>query len=490
MKQFLTITLIFLTILTNAQDYKLFNATSKKLFSRDSSVDTTFSIEFDSVKIAGTDSIYYNHTGVIDNYIQPDVCTFWGGPFCLPQTRPSGTGITVIADNIGSYRFITCLSDTLTFNFDLLQGDSSLIYQDITQRFYIVYEGTDTAFVLTVADSVRLYRIKHTDASGNTINSPLNNEMIRIGKNFGMIDFVRVDYFPLILQSLKLIGNISPDAGLTTLTHGILYDYHPDDVIQYIDRFFNPAGPPQGNYQKYIKYRFLNRTNTQDSIIYLVERVVFEMGASTQITDTIYLRYKRATTIDKIPFDHINQSSVLSTSRLYKADYCGLNLWTYKRSSSNNMIYCIQDNCWGNFDTNGPPPQDEITYVCGLGIYNIQSTVISPLPAGYSSMYGIIYFKKNGVACGKEAIVSINEPEIQHNVFNVFPNPSQNELFIKTEKNNEGTVYICNLVGQQIIKSAITGIITTIDVSKLAPGVYMVKLINGSYSSVKKIIKE
>jgi hypothetical protein len=76
---------------------------------------------------------------------------------------------------------------------------------------------------------------------------------------------------------------------------------------------------------------------------------------------------------------------------------------------------------------------------------------------------------------------------IEASNFKIYPNPVKNELFIEGGELNleKETASIYNLQGQEIINRRLEGA-TTINVSQLTPGVYLLKI--GAYTS--KFIKE
>jgi len=72
----------------------------------------------------------------------------------------------------------------------------------------------------------------------------------------------------------------------------------------------------------------------------------------------------------------------------------------------------------------------------------------------------------------------------------VYPNPVSNELIIEIEGNNEKVNFdILNSIGQVIFKGNLVKK-TTVQTSNFAPGVYLIKLENGSTYEFKKIIKQ
>jgi hypothetical protein len=488
MKNFLTLTLIALSLVTSGQNYKAFHKESKKLFIRGQGEDRGYGIAFDSATMVGNDSVYFNYTGV-GNMIISDTCVFWGGENCLQQNQPSWIGTKVIFDNEGTYHFITNAGDNLNVVLNNPPGDSVLFYSDNTQNFYLQFEGTDTLTILGLADSARIYRIIHTDISGNTIYSDLNNEKVTIGKSMGLIDFFRVDSFPQILEPVHLTGNASPDAGLTSITNEMLYDHQPGDVIQYYDYYFTSSGWPGANHKTYIKHHFLDRANTNDSIIYTVARTTFDVDSSFETKDTIQLKYVKNHVVASIPFDVIDQSKILEAKRIYRANYCDFNLWTYEIIPG-AAVYCDADNCWGAYDSNGPPPEGITKYACGLGVAIDSSTVLSAPPYWFKKLIKIVYFKKDGIECGEETIVGIEDEIQQSEVFIVYPNPVDNYVIVQTNLPERGSIILLDMNGRQLIDAPVIGSKTSIDVSDLKPGIYLIKFISGSRVEVRKLVKE
>jgi hypothetical protein len=488
MKNLLTLALVFLTLYSAGQDYKLFHAGSNKLYTTYPIAGLTSGIAFDSVKMMGTDSVYFNYTAITSEFeIESDTCEFWGGPYCFQQDKPLWFGAGIIRDNNSIYSFMTGQDDTLSFNFDLLPGDSSLFYEDSSQYFYIVYEGADTFTILNILDSARFYRISNYDISGNVINSPLNNEKIIIGKEMGLAGFFRIDSFPQVQQPVSLVGNRSPAAGVISLTNEMVYDHQVGDEIQYLDKYVYLDGPPWFNYTNYIKHTFLDRIDTQDSIIYTVERSTYKTDSNLLIQDTIVLRYKRNTIIAESPFDKLDQNHSLLFTSFYAADYCDLNAWTYKLDAQ-YKIYCPADNCWGYYDIPGPPPEDVIIYVCGLGRYLEKFAIIAPPPEGYYHMLKIIYFKKDGIECGEEVVVNVKDPAIPASGFSVYPNPAKDRLFVRTNGNLTGTIILYDLNGRQIEKVSIQDQLTSIDTGGMKSGMYFLKFVSDYFVEVQKII--
>jgi hypothetical protein len=75
--------------------------------------------------------------------------------------------------------------------------------------------------------------------------------------------------------------------------------------------------------------------------------------------------------------------------------------------------------------------------------------------------------------------------------FVIFPNPSSENITIETSGNSSsGYISILDLNGQQLIGSIMTAPRTTLNISSLPSGVYVVRLTNDQTVQVRKFIKE
>tara|TARA_R110002050_G_scaffold297339_2_gene458674 strand:+ start:86223 stop:90191 length:3969 start_codon:yes stop_codon:yes gene_type:complete len=85
--------------------------------------------------------------------------------------------------------------------------------------------------------------------------------------------------------------------------------------------------------------------------------------------------------------------------------------------------------------------------------------------------------------------VGINEVESPFDV-SVYPNPTENELNVDMGKNSYLDIEILDNTGKLVIRKTTNSQITTIDLGKLASGVYLVKMKGENGEQTKKIIKK
>lgn len=158
------------------------------------------------------------------------------------------------------------------------------------------------------------------------------------------------------------------------------------------------------------------------------------------------------------------------------------------------LYYCAVENSWCYYDS-GPPPDVDIVYVAGLGLYQDQS--ISSYPTGGSSSNNIIYFKKNGVSCGNQLIVGREKILSHSNSLELYPNPAIDRVWIELNEMNTtldlGEIQVWNTSGTLVKQNSFSPSAGaySMDVSSLVSGLYLVRVVNdkGLYSS-KLIIRK
>lgn len=468
MKRFFTILLVCCSTIIFAQDYKLFNSTSKKLFSTYPEMSDTYSLSFDLATAVGSDSVYYNFFKIEDlNFTSYD-CDFWVGPECYKQNIPVWIGAKITYDNIYSYNFFPDNGDTIHFDFTPVLSDTSVFYIDAIQKFSLIYEGTDTVTVLSYADSARFFIIQHTDLDGNIINSQLNGQKIIISKDLGLIRFFQIDDFPIVLNPISLIGQTNQNLGIFNITNEMLYDFQPGDEFQHRIGNYYSYGPPEWSWVKFVKHTILNRTETTDSIIYEINELIFYEDSSLLISQIITESYYKHEILAQLPFEKFNGNY----QWFYLDDYCDLKLWTYYREAENSLAYCDIDDVWGYFDTNGPPDTDKVTWVLGLGLFEdyYQSSNGWDFHTKHDEL---IYFKKDSVVCGG---LIVNTPVNKDNNDNImiYPNPTVEYIQIKSSSlNSTYNIQIRSLYGQLMKEEKnIQSSNYTMNVADLKPGVY------------------
>ena len=483
MKKIYWFILLLIPLQIFGQDYKLITSTSKKLFTDYPEPFNTYSISFESTKVIDGDSIYYNYFNLSNNNFESDTCYFWGGPYCDQQNAPSWIGTDVTYNNVDSYVFYNLNHDSLHFSFNTNTGDTNIFYEDSIQKFLITYENTDTLNVLENLDSARYYKVIHTDIDGNTINSQLNGQNIIISKDIGLVQFFVVDSFPSVLKPVYLIGNASPTAGFYQLTNDMVYDYQPGDEIQYKERSYysNPNNPPWYFYERYRKHTFLDRQETNDSLIYKIYQELFYVDSADVFNDTIVKKYLKSEVISQIPFEKFDGR----TRNLKLVDYCDTKKWTYSFIHYQNAEYCEADTCWGTADVFGPPEVHTYKAVCGLGVYYNKYTVSGF--DGYTIYSSVVYYKKGENICGDEVVGIVDNYVLVNNV-DIRPNPASSIISVSSPVEIDKLI-ISDLSGRLLLQKSVLSNEVTVDISSLKSGLYLVNMLfDDGLRVTKKIV--
>jgi len=78
----------------------------------------------------------------------------------------------------------------------------------------------------------------------------------------------------------------------------------------------------------------------------------------------------------------------------------------------------------------------------------------------------------------------------QEELITVYPNPVSEQLTLRNPlaENDPYTLYLMDAAGRVIRTSQVTGVLHTVDMSALAPGTYLVRLLNSQYDVVKRVM--
>jgi len=449
----------------------------------------TYCLAADSVTGSGADSVYYFYTHIGESVIESDSCSFWGSNQCNLQDQPVWSGLTAMGRQGGACHFLNVAGDSLHFNFDMHPGDTTLLMATNNERFLLTCEGFSLATILETTDSVKNFRIVHTDLLGLVIASAIHQQPITLGKTLGLIDFIRIDSFPLVLMPLTLVGQTSPSLGLNKITEGMIFDHLPGDVIQRrYQRFANP-GPPWENYVRYTKHTFLNRIEQPGLLTYSVAAETFYMDSLEVHYDTITLNYFPDRVAIAAPFDRHNPESLVYNS-VYYDDFDGFPYLTY-HTKPGYLAYCAPDNCWGSTDTFGPPPDEWVTYACGLGIWNQHYFKWDPGVSSLGFDEQLVYFKRGGLAIGNEFFVGLANPITREKTMKITPNPATDVVMVSfVHQVDNGQLVVSDMNGRVLITQIINGSQATVNISSLAVGMYLMKVSGAEGIQTAVVIKK
>lgn len=478
MKQ-LVFALFVIPIAAIGQNYQLFENGRDQVFANESGTVNAYSIAFDSVRVNNGDTIFYNFLNFNPEDYTSVICPAWGANY--RHNKPSWIGRAITRKASGIYEFVTVGSDTIRFDVDLLPLDTLIMFESAVDRLSTVSLGTDTLTILGQLDSVRTFLLRHTTLAGTPIPASLHNETIVVSRFHGLVRFFHVADFPTTQLPVSLIGQTNPDLGLYRVTDGMLYDHQLGDVYQTYYYSHQYGGPPWNNSSSYQKTKILSRTETNDSLLYSVLNEFFNTATQQLTTGITTLGYERDRIVASIPFELFDGAS----HRIELVELCGMPFWSYNSYDQNSVIYCPEDTCWSDFDTNGPPPFVVTERVIGFGTYSHSSTISGPTGLSFGNFMG--YFEKNGLQCGTEAILGISERTLP--TFTVSPNPTDGIVIIRSG-DHINSISVHDASGRTIMTIPINADRGVIDLGSLETGAYflMANYTNGK-SSTTKVLK-
>lgn len=457
---------MFASVALKAQDYQPLSSDSRKLFATPDK-HTTFGIAFDSTTVNGSITTYHNYKTVWDT-LTPSNCGWWGFGECQQQSRPTWAGPRIERDDQGAHTMFNLLEEPITFAFSTEPGSQTLMYVDNDEQFLLSYVGESPMEVLGLTENVRQWAILHEDLGGQPIDSDLNNALVEVGENVGLIRYFRVDSFPLVLQPVELVGQSEPPLGLHTITPAFLCDFQPGDVVQthYYANYY--TGPPWLDYNSYDRMEILSRTDLPTEVSYEVETVTYNVDSATEVTNTSTVSYSKVDTIATIPFDRFDGTQ----PSLGMEDYCGLSLWTYRTYLNTGLAYCADENCWGPYDTNGPPPVGGSVLVGGLGNYASSADIWNP--SGYNTFTGVVYFEKDGVVCMDEVVMGMPDVEAATPLITIAPVPADGGFTYRSSV----PLSRCDVMdahGRRVPSPSVSGTVGSVDTSSWPPGLYFMR---------------
>ncbi|MEP7167741.1 MAG: T9SS type A sorting domain-containing protein [Bacteroidota bacterium] len=163
--------------------------------------------------------------------------------------------------------------------------------------------------------------------------------------------------------------------------------------------------------------------------------------------------------------------SIAGSSHFYQLMVGSLSGYVYRYNN-------IDNNLSGNFNL-----------VDSMCMYEpIRSTVAGTDINGDGKMDFLVGNYAGGVTWySNGSTVSINEVKAQ-NLFNVYPNPAKNNLYIKFEKAARHEIIISDMLGKTMYASYKNSFSQTLDVSKWSNGMYICKVVEDGIVTNKKFI--
>ncbi len=488
-----------LSFTSSGQIFAPFSTETKALYSSWPQKGPTSSLAIEDTTHFGNQIIFQVvKTWLHDNTIPPntelvvdticEISTSAEAP-CYPVTVPHWFGPRIVKVSQHAYDFYSGSEDTLHFDFDMAQGDSTLIYATNEASIFMIYEGSTTATYLNFTDSVANYRLAHLSQSGPIMNSPLHNAPVIIGKQLGIIHFFRMDIFPEILQTVQIIGHAGTESGLYVIKAKDIHDFNVGDIFQYkFEDGGNITEPFSSSYITYTTKTVLSRTDTENEIIYSILEESTKINYWNQWVDTTFSTSTSTLTIDlneiyaQIPLgSHEPEVHYTFKSLNFVHDSCG-GRWQYAERESdwelcnNHSVSCYANNFY-TFGQNDPYFL-KVPYVYQFGRGLISSNGgFNVFGTGFYDEWNreLIYSSKNGLECGDQWILSTNTPAVSRGQLGIYPNPAKSVVHLRHPLALLTLATLHDMQGREVLVASLQHSEPVMDVSTLTSGMYLLR---------------
>ncbi len=530
MKALITILFLFLILNTQAQNYNCFQSSNKGYFMNGNNY--VRGIRIDSVKSAGSDSVFYPYrTQRISYYLS----TSLGTGFQIDTLGASWLGKNVIKHSDGTFIFDN-FWDTVFIKTQAHTGDTWTFFNDTTRFSYkAIVVAEDTMTVLGVVDSIKKINIIADSGSIINTNDPVNNFQIILSKNHGFVQVFDLFTFPYHYPGfvgLDSTGFISHTIrfydyyldllldNLGTCDLGCFHDNLPDTInsIFHLFDFHNPTYNEIYNFSAGDIYESWMTIygSTSDYELYVLDSVQssgisatgpWHSGSENQMSLT--LRWTGGypiifdTLYNNSTFGGGGDTNLLVDPMHMPEEWNTSYLLRFLPNYNFGILSCysadsyeiIQDFKGTGFGYNGIaylPSSRSITYSKGLGISR---------KAGYNAIsflsesQGYIYILKDTTTCGSYVNVHMLPAGISlinaDNSVLISPNPASDHIDIIPVRfiNTPVSVYVYDMSGRTVfcaLESLSKNI--TINSSLWDNGMYIVTLTDDKGTITRKKI--
>jgi len=422
------------------------------------------------------------------------------GPSVLDSNGGSWLGKKVMQFSDGTFLFDNLWQDTVVIKPQAVVGDSWVMYNDTTKRFYRAsIVAADTMTVAGFVDSIKTINITAYDDTGYVPADPVNNFKIILSKNNGFVQVIDLYTFPyhapdsIYTQGFDYyLDLISREAGsgpapgnsefslvsFINPTNEQMTNWNTGDVFE--NSVFNISYPGSGIYP----YQYYFDSITDKTIV----------AGGIQYTYTGWLATQHFPPFAYVentnyPYDTVSVVSTFTINNTLFADttfmpeeYLQPLVQYYfpadsSHCSSGPLYKYAQCSIVGNeyedifFESSGI----QRTYKMGLGLINYHLYTIGN-PDEEIEDTTLLYYTKAGHACGTyitpQIATAVPGIMLKKSSVSVFPNPASEELTVSTNYTQPYTIAIYNMMWQVIRIISSIREQETISIKDLPEGVY------------------
>jgi len=511
----LPILLIFLFIsafTAHAQHYKCLQQGPIPFFTN--SEGYLRAMRIDSVRVSGTDTIYYPFRSARGTYVlQP-----------LNENGGSWLGKNVIERPDGTFLFDNMWNDTVVIRTQAMSGETWMFFNDTSQIWYTAtLTSIDTMTVLGSSDSVKHIRITaYRDGLINIADSINGFEMI-LSKEHGFIQTFDLFTFPYHPSGSFIWGSLYNDFYLDLVTGEIDYlliggwtilkatNVKRSNSIFRLIPFYNPtlmevyeaATDDEAVYKTITTTSGSTVTNLESarvtskvisaySTTYTTagkrevttatpsgSTIVYSDGAGAYSKDTSRLLY-----LDQLPeewgqyyyFHYYPEENIATPCKapVYRNSLTNINFDT------RYYEYSV------DFEGYGRPHHEHTRYALGYGQID-HAIYHNPVFADVGESGSLISANKSGVQCGPYVHVGVTDLHTgKADEVTLYPNPTTDLLNISVPSGVH-TVTVSDIQGRSLLQLDYNAANVQVDVRDLPAGIYFLKVNSGA---VRKFVKQ
>ncbi len=425
--------------------------------------------------------------------------------YCYSPYSSSWLGEKVIIQEDGYNIFFNRDNDTIRIKANAALNESwgCFIFPD-TWKIIAEIIAVDTNSFLGVTDSVKIIHFQAYDKNNNQIDHPVNNKEIELSKNNGFINVPGFYLFPDLqscksyyynqLQEYYLVGLTNPQLGIKNLTWKEAFDFEPGDEIHIYNKDSTTWYPVIPDYRIiYSIKKYLDKEFKGDSIVYTIEFKNRERNSySGNGVEIISIDTISEIITDKPLFDNLPGEPVIYDEGNFAAFSYYMGTFNGRSSKTEPSDYawiygegtCWEeasvDDCWTDY-----------TYIEGLGGPYYESECITPgIP--WEHFKKIVYYKKGEETWGNPLVITGERGITGQPVFDIFPNPVTEKLYIRTKTENlPYRIELIDITGKAIFYTNVDSEEYTFNCHKGIEGLYFYRIINTKGTIIKgKVIFE
>jgi hypothetical protein len=480
MKRLLPLLFLLFSLTTIGQDYSCIIPTDTSYFINADGY--LRGIRIDSVRTIGSEIVYYPFK------TRRDFST------TVDNSNGCWLGSRIVKQANGIFRFHTYWLDTIFVNAQAMPGDSWSFYNDATSRHYLAkVVSIDTITIEGTIDSVKKIQIEAYLGSTLNISDPVHGFEILLSKNRGFASTFDLYTFPYFsLSGTPYYDVFSEEIGLINQRNYTFrqVEFHVPTLLELLDYnigdvFITASGSVNASQNHYflrydsiisksiinaheIEYKSYNKTRRRSDYYYYPSTQEYQ-----EDTISIWIDTTKAFDFPSMPEElpdgqtvwhyNPNDTSNCGTGKLYSREFVivfeGCENYESYKTGFPTLTY---KDYW-----DGSTPWWE---ECA------------------NTWKELRYSVKSGVQCGTRVDVlpiSVNEIPNDQFSFCLYPNPASETIHIKAIPESTD-IFISDITGRQIISTHTATKKTSIDISQLAPGPYIIRVNDARQTFIKQ----